>query len=241
MSNENKPKYVYCVMKNAVVRKRNGEYLCTIPFGSPFKKLEENEEGWIYGETVRYDRNGYNAYVKYRGFVNSRGFSEQKVIDMSLLLYRNIAGRKIPVSMRIGGKICGWIEPMAIVKALAQVDGWMLTNSGWTKTEWLQKQKDIGDYESMRTLVYAVIMQTVKDYTKIIHKIQSKKRFATGEFIDCVAEVRQIRKWFRDGDYLKVFEDTMTGEERLEMLDKELGVTDEWMKNLLSRKRARLP
>lgn len=236
-----RPRYVYCIMKSATVRKRDGEYLCTIPFGSAFRLLEQDNEGWIYGETSRTDHNGFTTFNKCRGFVNSKGFTFDKVIDMASLFYKNISGKRIPVSLRINGDVIGWIEPGKTVSAIALAGNWMLTNQGWTKAEWLEKQKDIGDYESMKTLAYAVITQTVKDYTKIIHKIQSKKRFSTGEFVDAVAEVRQIRKWFRDGDYLKILEDTMTGEERLEILDKELGVTDEWMTKLLSRKRARLP
>jgi hypothetical protein len=89
--------------------------------------------------------------------------------------------------------------------------------------------------------VYAVITQTVKDYEKIIRKLQSGSSYTSCEFTDAIAEMRMIRKWFKDGDYLKIIEDSMTGQERLECLDKKLGVTDEWMKRTLSKRRYREP
>ena len=77
----------------------------------------------------------------------------------------------------------------------------------------------------------------MKVFLKYILKSMTEKkgRFVPNEFAKAVGELQLIRQWFHDGDYLKIFEDNMSGEERLEMLDKELGVTDEWIRRILSK------
>ena len=237
MGNENRPKYVYCVVKSAVIRKKDGSVVCSIPFGNPFHVLATIEDGLYYGEAYKIDGKGN---TKYRGFVKARGFSEHKVVDMSYLHFRNKTGVRIPVTLRFKGAACGWLEPDEETHVISYCDGWFLTGKGWTKAEWLEKVREIFDYESMKTLVYAVITQTVKDYTAIIRGFQSGIRYYSKDFPDCIAEMRLIREFFMEGNYLKIIDDQYTGEERLEQIDKDLGVTDEWLKQILSRKRARL-
>ena len=237
MGNENRPKYVYCVVKSAVIRKKDGSVVCSIPFGNPFHVLATVDDGLYYGEAYKVNGKGN---TKYRGFVNARGFTEQKVVDMSYLHYRNKTGCRIPVTMRYRGSACGWIEPDEETHVIALVDGWFLTGKGWTKAEWMEKVRDIFDYESMKTLVYAVITQTVKDYTAIIRGLQSGIRYYTKDLPDGIVEMRMIREWFTEGNYLKIIDDQYTGEERLEQIDKDLGVTDEWVKQMLSKRLVRL-
>lgn len=232
---EAKPTYVYCVVKSAMLRKRNGSEVCSIPFGSQFRMLCDMEDGNLYGEVYKYDSK--RGYTKYRGYVLKKGFTKHKVIDMAYLYYKNITGKRIPTAKRFMGKASGWIEPNEVIHVLASVDKWMLTGKGWTKAEWLRKQKEVFDPECLKTLVYAVITQTVNDYKKIVRKMQQNGRYTTWELDDAITEMRLIRKWFKDGDYLKICEDTLTGEERLAMLDKELGVTNEWIKEVLKRNR----
>ena len=238
MGNESKPVIVYCVVKNAHLRKKNGEIVCSIPFSNQFKVLHDSGDGRLYGEAYKPKSRGY---IKYRGFVNASGFSRHRVYNMANLRYRNITGRRIPVAKRYKGEPSGWIQEGEIINAVACVNGWILTGKGWTKADWLQKCRDIGDFESMKTLVYAVITQAVKDYTRIIRRLQNGNNYVPREFSDATTEMRMIRKWFHDGDYLKIFEDNMTGEERLQCLDKELGVTEEWVKMTLSKRRYRKP
>ena len=235
MGNE-KPVYVYCVVKSAALRKKDGSFVCSIPFSNQFRVLNDLGNGRLFGEAYKQYGKGYS---KYRGIVNAAGFTRHKVVDMAYLRYRNITGRRIPVALRYKGNAFGWIEKDDVVNAIAFVNGWMLTGKGWTKADWLQKERDIGDFESMKTLVYAVITQTVKDYTWIIRKLQTGIRYSPGELSDTISEMRKIRKWFYTGDYLKIFEDNMTGKQRLECLDKELGVTEEWIETILSKKRIR--
>lgn len=231
---DSKPIYVYCVVKSTTLRKKDGSFVCSIPFSNQFRVLNDMGNGQLYGEAYKPDGKGY---TKLRGYVKAAAFTKHKVIDMAHLHYRNITGQRIPVAARYKGQASGWIGKDEIVNVIAFVNGWMLTGNGWTKANWLKKERDIGDFESMKTLVYAVITQTVKDYTRIIRKLQTGIRYVPGEFIDSIAEMKMIRKWFYDGDYLKIFEDNMTGEERLKCLDKELGVTEEWVKMMLEKKR----
>jgi len=235
-SENNRQIYVYCVVKSAVIRKKDGSFICSIPFGNPFKVLARVEDGLYYGETYKTDE---RRNVKYRGFVNVRGFTKHKIVDMSQLHYRNKTGQRIPVAMRYKGEATGWIEPDEEVNVLYMVNGWMLTGKGWTKAEWLEKVRVIFDYDSMKDLVYAVITQTVKDYTAIIRGLQSGIRYYTKDVPDSIAEMGLIRKFFLEGDYLKIIADQYTGEERLEQIDRDLGVTDEWVKQMLSRKRVK--
>lgn len=223
---------VYCVVKSAIMRKKDGTVVCSIPFGCPVRMLSITDDGKIYGEFYRQEK---KVCVKYRGFAPKVGFVGARVIDMAGLYHINKTGKRIPVSMRINGSVNGWINAGSRVSVLAMTDGWMLTEKGWTKSAWLEKDREVIDIECLRTLAYAVISQTVKDYVTIIHKIQKKGRFVPNEFAKAVGELQLIRQWFHDGDYLKIFEDNMSGEERLEMLDKELGVTDEWIRRILSK------
>ena len=232
--NNNRPFYVYCVVKSTVIRKKNGSVVCSIPFGNPFHVLATVEDGLYYGEAYKIDGKGN---TKYRGFVNARGFSEHKVVDMSYLHYRNKTGVRIPVTMRYRGSACGWIEPGEETHVIANVNGWYLTGKGWTKAEWMEKVRDICDYESMKNLVYAVITQTVKDYTGIIRCLQAGYLFYTKDITDSIAEMGLIRQFFMEGNYLKIIDDQYTGEERLEQIDKDLNVTDEWVKQMLSKRR----
>lgn len=238
MGKENEPVYVYCVVKSALLRKKNGEVICSIPFSNQFRVFSQTSDGRLYGEAYK---PGCGGSAKYRGYVKASGFTKHKVIDMSHLYYRNRTGKRVPTAMRFGGKQTGWIERGERVNVIARTGDWMLTGRGWTRAEWLQKERDIGDYESMKTLVYAIISITVSDYKKIVRGMKAGKRYISKECRDAAREFRFIRKWFHDGEYLKIFEDNMTGDERLEILDKELGVTEEWMKQTLSRRRYREP
>lgn len=229
------PVYVWCVVKSAMLRKKDGSLVFTIPFGSRFRVLSDMGDGKYYGET--YKRYG-QGYTKYRGYVSAAGFVNEEVIDMAYLRFKNITGQRIPVTMRFKGKADGWINPDEVIHVIAYTNGWMLTGKGWTKAEWLRKERGIEDYESMKTVVYAVITQAVKDYSAIVRKMQSGIRWKLKDFPDAITELRLIRKWFHDGDYLKIIEDSMTGDERLQCLDRELGVTDEWLRQMLSKKKA---
>ena len=135
------------------------------------------------------------------------------------------------------GKASGFIEPDEEINVIAQVDGWMLTGKGWTKAVWMQKVREIYDNESMKDVVYAVITQAVNDYQSIIRNLQSGIRYYTKDLPDCIAEMGLIRKFFMEGNYLKIIDDQYTGEERLGQIDKDLNVTEEWVKQMLSKRR----
>ena len=234
---ESKPKVVFCVAKSVSLRNEEGEVVHSLTFGAPFKVLEQTD-GKYYGETIRTDYNGRNGpYLKYRGWAPIVGFSRNKVKDMANLIFMNKTGKRVPVAMRYkGSNQTGWIKPSECVQVAAVVGEWMLTEKGWTKSEWLKKVRDVDDAESIRTLVYAVILQTVKDYQHIIHRLQMGQRFAKGEIKDALTELRLIREWFRNGDYLKIVNDDLTGLERLKMIDDELGVSEQWVKQMMSKK-----
>ena len=235
MERKDRRKYVYCVVKSAVVRKKDGTFVCSVPFGNSFHVLADVENGLYYGET--YIKKGKRSSIKYRGFVNVKGFTENKIIDMAYLRYRNNTGQRIPTTLRYKGHASGFIEPDDEVNVFALVDGWMLTGKGWTKAVWLQKVREIYDYESMKTLVYAVITQAVTDYTSIIRNLQSGITYYSRDLPNCLTEMRLIRQWFEEGNYLKIIDDQYTGEERLQQIDRDLGVTDGWVKQMLSRQR----
>lgn len=238
MGNENRPKNVYCIVKSATMRKKDGSFVCSIPFGSPFRMLSKIDGGFLYGEVYIAGKHGN---IKYRGFVNASGFSKNRVIDMSYLYYRNNTGQRIPVTMRYKGTASGWIEANEQIHVLAKVDDWVLTGKGWTKEKWLTKVRTIFDYESMKNLAYAVITQTVKDYYAIVRGLKANIRYYSRDYTDTIAEMRLIREWFKEGNYMKIIDDPYSGEERLEMLDKELGVTKEWVKETLSKKKLKVP
>lgn len=234
-----KPIYVYCVVKSAEMRKKNGTLVCSIPFGNQFRVLSDMKDGYLYGETyMRVNR----GYAKYRGFVNRKGFTDRKIIDMSYLYFRNNTGKRIPTTLRYKGKASGWIEVDEKIHALAKTDdGWILTGKGWTRSEWMSKVRTINDNESMKTLAYAVITQAVKDYQAIVHALQANIRYYSRDCADSVTEMKMLRKWFSEGNYLKIIDDQYSGEDRLQMIDNELGVTEEWIKTVTMKRRIREP
>ena len=166
MGNEDRPKFVYCVFKNAYLKNRTGEVVYSIPFMGRFRVFGELKDGRYWGEAL--EPHG-QKYIRHRGFVTKKAFVECKVTDMSFLRFRNVSGQKIPTSLRYRGQRTGVIYPDEVVSVIASVDGWMLTVKGWTKSDWLRKENDFYDYESARDLVYAVITQTVTDYTAIVN------------------------------------------------------------------------
>lgn len=229
MSSDNKPKYVYCVVKSAVLRKKNGEFICSIPFFDRIRIMNDMGNGRLYVEV--YKPNG-NGYAKYRGFVNSSGFTRHKIINMSGLLYRNITRHEIPTAVRYKGHEDGHIEADDVVSVIASVNGWMLTNKGWTKAKWLKKQKIVEEPEIIKDLLCEVITLAVSDYKRIIGFIKKGKE-STREFNDLRAEIRIIRKMLIEGDYNRAISDSATGYDRLMMLDRELGVTDQWIEEVI--------
>ena len=233
MSSENKPKYVYCVVKSAVLRKKNGEFICSIPFSDRFRVLNDMKNGRLYGET--YQANSKGGYTKYRGYVNSSGFTKHRIIKMSGLLYRNITRARVPVAARYKGQEDGKIDPGQTVSVIAIVNGWMLTSKGWTKEEWFRKKKITEEPEIIKDLLCEVITLSVSDYKRIVEMIRKGKE-STREFTDLYAELRIIRKMLIEGNYNKAINDSITGVERLRMLDKEIGVTDEWIEEVINRK-----
>ena len=78
--------------------------------------------------------------------------------------------------------------------------------------------------------------QRVKtDYTAIVKALKNNTMHSRKDLYDCLTEFRMIRQWFHNGDYLKIFMDSVTGDERLEMLDRQLGVTKEWARQMIRK------
>ena len=232
MGNESKPRFVYCVFKTAYLKDKHGTVVYSIPFMGRFRVFGETKDGRLWGESL--EQRG-QKYTRHRGFVTKKAFVDCPVTDMSFIKFRNVSGVKIPTSLRYRGQRTGVIYPDEVVSVIAKVDGWMLTVKGWTKSEWLRKEAEFYDYECAKDLVYAVITQTVTDYTAIVKSLQNNTMHSQKDRYDCLTEFRMIRQWFHDGDYLKIFEDSVTGDERLEMLDKQLGVTKEWARQMLRK------
>lgn len=230
--------YAYCVVKSAALRKKDGTFIYSIPFMSQFRVLGRMSDGKLYGEAYKPCGKGY---TKYRGYVTSAGFSKHEVIDMANLKYQNITGKRIPTAIRFRGKATGWIERGEKINVVAYTHGWMLTGKGWTKAEWLGKVRDIDNYEGIKDLVYAVITRAVTDYKTCVKTLQSGLHFASKDLPDSQVEIKQIRKMFHEGGYFKIINDSITGDERLEILDKELGVTDKWMQQVMSNRKYRKP
>ena len=234
MANESEPKYVFCIVKSAGLRGINGEIVCHLKFGEQFRVLADMKDGRYYGEKT-VPCGGDRRYKRYRGFIQKQGFSADKVIDMSNLFFRNMKEKKIPTTMRYKGKQDGWIDPGERIEAKALAGQWLLTNKGWTLIKWLGKETEIDNAYLMKELVYALLRRTIQDYRQCVTNLRKGKFYIEREGVSVFGEFIRIREWFLTEEYLKMFGSKMTGIERLEILDNKLGITEEWIREIVRK------
>ncbi|MBQ1789799.1 MAG: hypothetical protein II008_06465 [Oscillospiraceae bacterium] len=233
-------RFMYVVAKSVTMTdKPDGEKkpLCKIPFGAAVTYLRRNkgtENGRVkvtysYAEGSRKNR----KKVTVSGWVPAIGLSENKIEDYAKLTYYNATGKKIPMFNRYKGEIIGYLPPLGQVDVIAKVGHWGLTTKGWTYGKWLRRYKDIAYEEDAKTAMLAVLSWAVNDYRRYVRILREKKymrhdfRHAQSEFLGVMQEIDVIREWFSSEGY-SMFFDSISGSERLEMLDKEVGVNDNW-------------
>ena len=235
MANENEPKYVFCIVKSAGLRGITGEVVCHLKFGEQFRVLADMKDGRYYGEKMIPHGGDSRRYKRYRGFIQKQGFSAEKVVDMSSLFFRNMTEKKIPTAIRFKGKQDGWIDPGERIEAKALAGEWVLTNKGWTLIRWLEKEKEIDNLYLLKELVYALLKRTIQDYKQCVSNLRKGKFYIERDNVNVFGEFLRIREWFLTEQYLKVFGSKLTGIERLEILDNKLGITEEWIREIVRK------
>lgn len=228
------PEAAWCIVKSVTVKTINGLEICKLPFGTQLLVLHSEDE--------RDNLEVYSNRFHGAGYVPIASLSFDPIVDMARLPFYNSRPYAVPVSMRFNGHRTGMIKPDEVVSVIVATGEWYLTSKGWTKAKWLKKKVDI-DQGTMRDIALAVVHRTVNDYRIVINKLRGGKYRGADEYIDLVNEMDLLRDWFTNGSYKVMLTDRITGEERLEMIDKSMEITDNWIKThhakrdaLISRK-----
>lgn len=164
------------------------------------------------------------------GYVHERSVTFKPITDLAELFFINTSGKQQKTYARIyGERKIGLLEPGEMLKCKAKCDGWILTAKGWVKEECMTKNRDIGNPETIQSLVDAVILRAVLDYKIVLKKAMKHPTKSGDEYYYILNRLFTLRNWFETGDFHKLFEERETGENRIVNIDRQLHVTEEWI------------
>ena len=215
------PEAAWCIVKSVCVRDINGREIGKLRFGTQVLVLyaDDNRHCEVFSRSFQGS-----------GIVPTASLSFHPIKDMARLPFYNAKPYDIPVSMRYKGEKTGVIEPDDIVSVIAITGDWCLTDRGWTKHKWLKKSLDIDD-ETIKAIAFAVVHRAVNDYKLVIHKLRKNAYRGADEYISLVNEMDVLRDWFSHEVYRGLFNEKLTGQERLEIIDRSLNVNRKWVEN----------
>ena len=217
----------WCIVKSAKVRElpdRGSNLVAVLPFmhvvhltGTPAVN------GFV--NVLFY---GHHNRMK-SGWIPKRALTMTMVQDMSGLYFRNLTGRTLPARIRFYGENDSEIAPWETVAVYALCGERCLTNRGWTLYKWLTKDREIYNQAGIDRLYYGVLAWAAKDYRSIITRIKQHRFRSQIEFYDLMFELSKIMEWFLGDEYMIMF-DNVSGEERLDGMNRDLGIDRAWLK-----------
>lgn len=228
---------LWCIVKKAPVRQSpNGRsgIIAWLKFGQRVvKQHKPMTNGYV---KVEYRTNIGAKKIYFTGWVSVKALTRNEVEDFGLLYFDNTTGMRIPVRNRYyNGDITGFIEPMESVVVLAKAGSVCLTNRGWTRFKWLTKSRYIFDQTVIDSVLYATLSWAVKDYRTAVKRLQKKRYRNMREFCNTVDDIDEIGVFFLEkGNAMNI--DKVPGEERFAMLNAELGIDKEWLKEMLCKR-----
>ena len=229
-----KTRPLWCIAKSAAIREEpcsDSPELGRVKFG---RQVSVNIEKYevINGRikcTYRDSQfNGRKPTIT--GWVLLKALTNKRIEDYSCLYFNNLTGKRLPVMNRMSGEVTGHIMPGEQVVVAAKVGDMCVTNKGWTRFEWLTKDREIFDHEGISVLLYGVLEWAVKDYKSILRQIKMYKYKDRTEFIELMDELENIILWFISDEYAMMF-DSVPGRERLDDMNAEIGVDKKWLKD----------
>ena len=223
------PEAAWCIVKSVRVRNIRGDEIGKLKFGTQVLVLHSDNESRHYEV--------FSKSFQGSGFVPTASLSFFPIKYMARLPFYNAKPYEIPVAMRYKGRKTGVIEPDCIVSVIAITGDWCLTNRGWTKHKWLKKSLDIDD-ETIKAIAFAVVHRAVNDYRLVIHKLRKSTYRGADEYINLVNEMDVLRDWFSHEAYRGMFNEKLTGQERLRLIDRSMNITRNWVENHHSKRDA---
>lgn len=229
-----KTRPLWCIAKSAAIREEpcsDSPELGRVKFG---RQVSVNIEKYevINGRikcTYRDSQfNGRKPTIT--GWVLLKALTNKRIEDYSCLYFNNLTGKRLPVMNRMSGEVTGHILPGEQVVVAAKVGDMCVTNKGWTRFEWLTKDREIFDHEGISILLYGVLEWAVKDYKSILRQIKMYKYKDRTEFIELMDELENIILLFISDEYAMMF-DSVPGRERLDDMNAEIGVDKKWLKD----------
>ena len=229
-----KTRPLWCIAKSAAIREEpcsDSTELGRVKFG---RQVSVNIEKYevINGRikcTYRDSQfNGRKPTIT--GWVLLKALTNKRIEDYSCLYFNNLTGKRLPVMNRMSGEVTGHILPGEQVVVAAKVGDMCVTNKGWTRFEWLTKDREIFDHEGISVLLYGVLEWAVKDYKSILRQIKMYKYKDRTEFIELMDELENIILWFISDEYAMMF-DSVPGRERLDDMNAKIGVDKKWLKD----------
>ena len=229
-----KTRPLWCIAKSAAIREEpcsDSPELGRVKFGRQVSVNIENYEvinGRIKCTYRDSQFNGRKPTIT--GWVLLKALTNKRIDDYSCLYFNNLTGKRLPVMNRMSGEVTGNIMPGEQVVVAAKVGDMCVTNKGWTRFEWLTKDREIFDHEGISVLLYGVLEWAVKDYKSILRQIKMYKYKDRTEFIELMDELENIILWFISDEYAMMF-DSVPGRERLDDMNAEIGVDKKWLKD----------
>lgn len=220
---------MYVCVKSAVIKdKPDGNPMYTAKFGTRVSRDFNHEitDGRVYVKFYKRRRANYACY----GWIPYKALTSDQIVNHAKLFYRNRMNRPVPVTdKRFGENVIGTVQPGARVKMIASVGPWCITDRGWSKFEWFEKDKTIDCQDDQIEKVWdAVIRQVVHDYTSSVKRIREKKYRSADDYKECVCTIMDINKWFVGKEYRFLYGDS--GKRRLENMNENLRVDEKWLK-----------
>lgn len=221
----------YIIVKSAVIRQKpdnESDEVCTVSFGQSVNLLPVSPKGsWLL---VEYKKNDGKHRKTFKGWILRKALIKTKIEDYARLTFRICTGRRVPISMRYNDPaVYKYLKINEEVEMIARVGEWCLTNKGWTRFIWFEKETDVFDQEAIDYLFYSVLEQAVKDYRTAVNKL--KQRFLDDEsFIRAVLMIDDVTSWFLSDEY-NLFFDGVPGKERLNDLNIDIGIDSAWLKD----------
>lgn len=220
--NEMKEIARWCIVKKATVRDDYGVVIDHFHFGKQAWQIGEDEN------RLQVLFSGSDGKGKQRGWVLKQAMTNVPVKDYASLLYYNVTGKNIPISMRYKGDEDGRIKPSEIVAVKAVVGEWCLTSKGWTLFKWLKKYAGEFLDENINALASAMLLQAAKEYRIAIGKLRTGKCRDAESYGKAFGRIDEISRWFTGKQYELMF--GYDGKDKLQWLNENLGVDEKWLK-----------
>lgn len=232
-------KKTFYLIGNAVIREspdRESKEVAVAEFGHSVTSVRYSNvvNGRIYVHYRLYENNSSDVV---RGWIPLKALTEGVYKDYAGLYFFNGHEKKVPVTAKYRKEVTDYILPGERVRVIASFGEWCFTSKGWTKFQWLSKDREIFDPAVMDILLSEVKVRAIKDYKLYFDRIVNHKYDSEKDFCELYNLFEEIMYWFESNEYKLLFDEN--GENSIDQINTYLGIDDNWIREM-ERKRNRL-